>query len=310
MDSKAKFVACLTVLLMMAPGFPMAVRAQSDTAQSSPDTASKSNPDQTAIKEVLPKGKKLVLTDGTFQIAREYTVEGDRVRYWSIERSQWEEIPTGLVDWDATHKAEAEEAAEDAKLKAKIHASEVAMHTQDINVDASLEIKPGVFLPDGIGFYALEAKQIYQMKQSLAATHISMGRETERILTGVPFIPEKETMALADAHAALRLTNTEPEFYMRPADSRQPRFRLLRAQIKDGHRILENVNIHFSGEQVHKATDIEFETWTPASGVFRYTVVQRLEPGEYAFVEMTDEGIASYVWDFGIGPPDSRSKKK
>ena len=37
------------------------------------------------IPVALPKGKKLILTDGTFQLAREYTVEGDRVRYWSLE---------------------------------------------------------------------------------------------------------------------------------------------------------------------------------------------------------------------------------
>ena len=97
-----------------------------------------------------------MLTDGTFQLAREYSVQGDRVRYWSVERSDWEEIPANLVDWDATHKAEAEQAAQDAELKAKIHASEVAERTKDIDVDRSLEIKPGLFLPDGVGFYALE----------------------------------------------------------------------------------------------------------------------------------------------------------
>jgi hypothetical protein len=60
------------------------------------------------IPAALPKGKKLVLKDGTYQMAREYAVEVDRVRYWSVERSQWEEIPSALVDWDATHKSEAE----------------------------------------------------------------------------------------------------------------------------------------------------------------------------------------------------------
>src|SRR4029077_20555663 len=86
--------------------------------------------------------------------------------YWSVERSQWEEIPTNLVDWDATHKAEAELAGRDAELKAKIHASQLAQLTKEIDVDRSLEIKPGLFLPDAVGFYALDRnKLIREMKQ-------------------------------------------------------------------------------------------------------------------------------------------------
>jgi hypothetical protein len=309
MNLRAMILAGLTVFLLVASLSPSVLRAQRDASQTSPDVGSKSGQDQSGIRVILPKGKKLVLTDGTFQLAREYSVEGDRVRYWSVERSDWEEIPANLVNWDATHKAEAEQAAQDAALKAKIHASEVVMHTQDINVDRSLEIKPGLFLPDAVGFYALETKTIYEMKQSLAASHLSKGRETERILTGVPLIPEKQTLEIADAHAALRLAVTEPEFFMRPADDREPHFRLLRAEIKNGHRVLDNVNIHMSGEQTHHATDLDFQTWTPARGVFRYTVSQRLEPGEYAFVEMTDEGINSYVWDFGIDAPNTKTKK-
>jgi hypothetical protein len=308
MKFNAKLVAGLTVLVVMAPVFRTALHAQRDASQTPADAGSITNHDKTGLPVALPKGKKLVLTDGTFQLAREYSVEGDRVRYWSVERSDWEEIPANLVNWDATHKAEAEQAAQDAALKAKIHASEVVMHTQDINVDRSLEIKPGLFLPDAVGFYALETKTIYEMKQSLAASHLAKGRETERILTGVPLIPEKQTLEIADGHAALRLTVTEPEFFMRPSDDREPHFHLLRAEIKNGHRVLDNVNIHISGEQTHHATDLDFQTWTPAHGVFRYTVTSRLEPGEYAFVEMTNEGISSYVWDFGIDPPGTKTK--
>ena len=305
----AKIVAGLTALLLMAPAMRGVLYAQQDASQPSTDSASKPSQDQTGIRVTLPKGKKLVLTDGTFQLVREYSVVDDRVRYWSVERSAWEEIPTKLVDWDATHKAESEQALQDAALKAKIHASEVAERTKDIDVDRSLEIKPGLFLPDPAGFYALETKLIYEMKQSLAASHRSTGRDVERILTGVPLIPTKETLEIADAHAALRLTTAEPEFFMRPADDREPHFRLLRAQIKSGHRVLENVSTHATGEKTHQATDIDFQTWTPARGVFRYTVGRRLDPGEYAFVEMTNEGIDSYVWDFGIDAPSAKTKK-
>ena len=41
---------------------------------------------------------KLYLKDGTYQAAREYQVQGDRIRYFSTERGEWEEIPKDLID--------------------------------------------------------------------------------------------------------------------------------------------------------------------------------------------------------------------
>jgi hypothetical protein len=273
------------------------------------DAGTKASAAPNHIPATLPKGKKLILKDGTFQLAREYTVEADRVRYWSVERSQWEEIPANLVDWDATHTSEAEQAGRDEELKAKIRASQVAQLTKDIDVDRSLEIKPGLFLPDGIGFYALDHdKLIHEMKQSTAEIKLSTGREVEKILSGVSMIPSKKTMDIPGEHAALRLTTAEPEFFMRPADSREPRFRLIRAQIKGGRRVIESISIHFTGQEKHNATEIEIQTWTPATGVFRYTLDERLDPGEYAFVEMTGEGVSGYVWDFGVDAPGTKTK--
>jgi hypothetical protein len=308
MKFPTQFAILFAALLVVQPIFLSAAANAGLSPQQDED--SKSSTPAGQIPAPLPKGKKLILNDGTFQLAREYSVEGDRVRYWSVERSQWEEIPSSLVNWDATHKAEAEQASKDADLKAKIHASQVAQLTKDINIDSSLEIKPGLFLPDGIGFYALDRnKLIREMKQSNAEVKLSMGRETERILTGVPLIPSKKTMDIPGTRAAMRLTTAEPEFYMRPADSREPRFRLLRAQVKGGHRVIDDISVHFTGEETHKANDVEIQTWTPANGVFRYTVDERLEPGEYVFVEMTADGINGYVWDFGIDLPETKSSK-
>lgn len=301
--SSTPILILLATLVAVSLCLPGALFAQQDAN-------SQSTPADGTISVPLPKGKKLILKDGTFQLAREYSVEGDRVRYWSLERSDWEEIPAALVDWDATHKSEAEQAAQDAALKAKIHASDVAERTKDIDVDLSLQIKPGLFLPDGVGFYALDRdSQVRQMKQSNADVKISAGREVEKIMTGVPFIPGKKTMEIPGERAALRLKTAEPEFFMRPSDEREPRFHLLRAQVKGGHRVLDNISVRFTGEEKHKANDIAIQTWTPARGVFRYTVEQRLEPGEYAFIEMTDEGASGYVWDFGIDLPGAKPSK-
>jgi hypothetical protein len=306
-----KFSAQIAILLAALFGLPPGYLARfpSDVYAAQRDTASKAPTPAGQIPAALPKGKKLILKDGTYQLAREYSVEGDRVRYWSVERSQWEEIPASLVDWDATHKTEAEQAERDAELKSKIRASQVAQLTKGINVDNSLEVKPGLFLPDAIGFYALDGdKHIRAMKQGTAEIKTSTGREVEKILSGVSMIPSKKTMDIPGEHAAMRLTTAEPEFFMRPADSREPRFRLLRAQIKGGRRVIDSVSIHFTGQEKHNATEIEMQTWTPATGVFRYTVDHRLEPGEYAFVETIDEGVSGYVWDFGIDAPGTKTK--
>jgi hypothetical protein len=78
---------------------------------------------------------------------------------------------------------------------------------------------------------------------------------------------------------------------MRSSDDREPHFRLLHAELKNGQRVLENVSIHVAGEQTHHATESGLQTRTSPHGVFRYTVSKPLEPIEYDYVEMANEGI-------------------
>src|SRR5215471_7317586 len=62
---------------------------------------------------------KLYMKDREFHLVREYKVEADRVRYVSVDRSDWEEVPLALVDLKRTEdetKARQAAIAEEAKL--------------------------------------------------------------------------------------------------------------------------------------------------------------------------------------------------
>ncbi|HKV25010.1 MAG TPA: hypothetical protein VJN93_10510 [Candidatus Acidoferrum sp.] len=293
-------------------------KSQSAPPPANPSAQASSSPSHDELIG-LPRGKRLVLKDGSYQLVRDYEKTGDRVRYYSIERDQWEVIPTAMVDWDATKKAEESESKSAAALVEKVHIQESANKAEaPVDVDASLLVAPGIFLPDGEGMFAFEGKSIKPLKQVGALEKTDKKTVLKQILTPIPIVPSKRNIELEGTRAAVRLRSATPEFYLRelPADPNQdtalwttsrrgdngPDVTLVRARVKGHKRLLESIQSMF-GEQVGEVrADVAVQRWEVAPDVFRFTLSAPLPPGEYALAEILPDGLNLYVWDFGVDP--------
>jgi hypothetical protein len=252
-----------------------------------------------------------MLTDGSYQLVREYHVEGDRVRYYSLDSSQWEQIPATMVDWAATKKAAAEEAEREASLLEKIHRTDVNRTASPLDIDASLEVAPGIFLPDGDNLWVYDGKRTLQaLPQAETNSKLSKGHFIEQVMVPIPIVPTRHSISIQGAHAKLRITEGQSEFYIRVADKRQPELVLIRAKPRGDSRHVENLDQMFNLSK-EKRDSIPIQRWDVAPGVFRYTLGEPLTPGEYAIAEMVqDEGAGLYVWDFGVDEPANKSTGK
>ncbi len=250
-----------------------------------------------------PRGMKLFLKDGSFQLVREYQVVGDRVRYYSLDSSQWEMIPAALVDWDATKKAETETARRNDALLSKVNKQEQERRAEPLDIDASLEVAPGIFLPPGENLFVFDGKGVFPLPQAPINSKLSKGRLLEQVLVPVPIIPTRHEIAIPGSHAKFRIDMLRPEFYLRVTEPREPDIELIRTKVQGGKRHVENLDELFGKERATGNT-LPMQIWTVARGVFRFTLGQPLQPGEYVLAEMVPgEGMSLYVWDFGVDPP-------
>ena len=102
--------------------------------------------------------KRLILKDGTYQLATRWEVKGERVRYLSAERNEWEEVPKSLVDWAATDKYEKDRAAGKPAPEAVALDKELEAERQ-ADEARSPHLAPGLRLRDDGGVILLDTFQ-------------------------------------------------------------------------------------------------------------------------------------------------------
>src|SRR5664279_1185803 len=118
---------------------------------------------------------RLILKDGSFQSVSQYEIQGDRVHYLSAERYEWEDIPSSLIDWEATKKYEADLSS--GKMAKRIAETPEEKEEREKEEANSPEISPGMRLPGSGGVFLLEQfdgkPELAEILQHLSLIHIS-----------------------------------------------------------------------------------------------------------------------------------------
>src|ERR1700691_647717 len=123
------------------------------------------------------QARRLILKDGSYQSITKYEVKGDRVRYLSAERDEWEELPSSLVDWPATEKYEKDRSASAVPEAAAIDKETDA--EREAEQSRLPQVAPGLHLPEDSGVFLLDTFQAQPQLVALQQAEGDINRDTK-----------------------------------------------------------------------------------------------------------------------------------
>lgn len=265
--------------------------------------------------------KRLIMKDGSYQLVTEWQIKGQRVRYLSAERGEWEEIPASLVDWVATDEYAKNRRAgapppESVDLDKELEAERQAEEAKNP------QVAPGLHLSDDSPVFLLDTfdglPQLVEVPQNSGQLNKNMKGNILRAAIN-PVASSKQTIELPGPHAKVQAHAGLPAIYVnatqepddtnagapQPAQSDLPwdRFRVVHATLKQGKRVVGDIKINVVGKTKQEQTLVPATAEQLTGGWVKVTPKAPLAPGEYALVEMLGkEGMNLYVWDFGVNP--------
>ncbi|BDC50870.1 hypothetical protein F183_A31860 [Bryobacterales bacterium F-183] len=241
---------------------------------------------------------RLYLKDGEFHVVREYQVLGDRVKFYSVERGDWEEIPLDLVDLKKTKSTIEQNEAETKKL-VDAEREEVAAEREAQREVASVPAEPGVYWING---KTLEALTVAEVNYA-----VDKKRRVLKALSPIPMVAGKAVLEIDGETSARIIPEERPEFYFRLArEERLAIIRLNPGQGKDKKktRIVEKIQIvPVVNELVEELDEVESFRRQVGDLLFKIWPTKPLVPGEYALIEYSPAVDGKYslqVWDFSV----------
>jgi hypothetical protein len=177
--------------------------------------------------------QRLILKDGSYQIITKYQKVGDRVRYFSAERAQWEEVPESLIDWAATenwakeHKPGAhpppqpsEEVPQATQTQpvAPANPEAAAIDKEEQRARARTPyVSPGLRLPDEDGVWALDTfrdqPELVALTQNAGGVNKETGHNVLRSALN-PLGGMKQSVQIPGAESRVKLHVNDPAIYV------------------------------------------------------------------------------------------------
>lgn len=292
--------------------------------------------------------QRLILKDGSYQVVTKYERAGDRVRYFSAERGQWEELPADLVDWAATEKwakdhvpgaePSAEPVAPSIPAAADIDKEELQERARTPYVAQDLR------LPDEDGVWALDTfhdqPELVTLTQNTGGVNSQPSHNVLRAALD-PVGGIKQNIQIAGAVSKVKLHINDPALYVSipGADDNQEAVSSavtvethgagsikdknslssantqyaivrVRSNFKKDYRVVSGIKIGVGGK-VMQTIDVMPTTAQilPGNRWIKLTPQEPLTIGDYALMELLGAGEVNLsVWDFSIDPQGPDNK--
>jgi hypothetical protein len=317
-----------------------ASKKQAAQAAEKKGTGEEKASEETAQKPAVDQPKRLILKDGSYQATVRWEDKGDRIRYLSAERYQWEEIPKDLIDWDATekyyrksHPTKEMKAAAEAKAKAEATAEEEEQRRTDSELDqTNPEVAPGLRLPDGKGVYLFDVfrsqPQLAELVQNSGEIKADRGKNILRAAIN-PLAKNKQKIELDGTRARIHAHIPDPVIYLNIDEEAagdggdlSQRFQIARMKVEKRSRVVGVIEFAFYSGTSQKADIVPAKVTRVGDSWVKVQPSGKLDPGEYAVVEMIGKDVNLFVWDFGVDPtapenppkwvppPSDKDKKK
>lgn len=257
-----------------------------------------------AVNLLPAANQRLYLTDGSFHVVREYQVLQDRVRFYSVERSAWEEIPLDLIDLNKTRELNEAEQAEAAEEQQMIDAEEA--------VEQRLR-KEARGIPADVGVYVYEEGKLRTIAMADLEVVNDRKRSILKAINPLPMTAGRNFVEMKGLRSANVIRTDRPEFYFRL--DRQQMFGFVRVSRHKENRLVQVWEIIPVSKQIVE-TQEDLEDFRREAGPLLYQLWPRkpLEPGQYALVTYSPGEANVRAWDFAYAPageaPEAREAEK